>query len=540
MIHDLRRALVLTLAGAALVACGSADDASDSVGQAEEALRPIGGGGLGDDPPPTVLCYADADGDGLRTGLGRRFADACPTGYSSRKGDCDDRNANVRLGAACYADNDGDGYGGAFSAYSCGACPAGKTTNASDCNDAAAGVHPIVCHRDEDGDGRAGQDVVVACASSCAAAGYGDTVTDCNDASGAIGATLSCDVDSDGDGFTSTVAMCAAACPSVTSDGNDCNDANGSIHELTTEVAGNGVDDNCNGLVDETIFDYAENASLSASRSVHLAFTVSNPSVLARVAAGPGALYANVKFRKLTNTAAPSSVVLPWLPAPSSRGTTGEIELSGLDPATIYMVSLEFLDEHQAATFAPSGTDRDGAPTHSEEYLTMTTAEGGDALAAIRPLIVLKTFYQRMRFERGWVTNGDAYCGGYSCDVDRGGDAWCSEYYDSMIDAWLKDVSVTYPLHMQASNVVDYFRGYGSYGDISVPYLLANFGRPGDYIAMGDNGSIHHSSMFLAYDEGTRSYWHIDGNSSARVRVGQDYAPTQYYGVGYLTPGMLR
>lgn len=488
-----RSLVFLILSGVALVACGSHDDSMGTTDEAEEELRARGGGG-GDpvDPPPTTMCYLDADGDGLGGASGRRFAGGCPAGYTTRRGDCDDHNAAVLLGNSCFRDADGDGFAGTFSAYSCGACPAGTSATQDDCNDGDGNVHP-----------------------------------------------RSCGVDADHDGFAASTTMCVASCPSVTSDGNDCNDANGSIHELTTELAGNGVDENCNGLVDEAIFDYAENASLASAHSVHLSFHVQSPAVLARVAARSGPLYAKVKYRKLTNTSAPTSVVLPWLPAPSSSGTTGEIELTGLDPSTLYLISLQFLDENQGATFPAAGNDRDGEPTHSEEYFTTTTAEGGDRLAQVRPLIVLKTFYNRMRFERGWVSNGNDYCS-YSCDSDHGGDAWCSEYYDSMIDAWLKDVSVPFPLHMQASNVVDYFQSYGSYSDVNVPYMLANFGHAGDYIAMGDNNTIHHSAMFLAYDQGTNSYWHIDGNSGARVRIGQDWQPTHYYGVGYLAAGMLR
>jgi hypothetical protein len=46
--------------------------------------------------------------------------------------------------------------------------------------------------------------------------------------------------DADGDGFT------APACG-----GTDCDDQNASVHPWATEVCGDGVDNDCNGIIDD-------------------------------------------------------------------------------------------------------------------------------------------------------------------------------------------------------------------------------------------------------------------------------------------------
>ena len=60
--------------------------------------------------------------------------------------------------------------------------------------------------------------------------------------------------DGDGDGVGGTVGATGAVCESpglgYTPVGGDCDDTNGQIHPNAQERCGNGIDDNCNGLVD--------------------------------------------------------------------------------------------------------------------------------------------------------------------------------------------------------------------------------------------------------------------------------------------------
>ena len=60
------------------------------------------------------------------------------------------------------------------------------------------------------------------------------------------------DVDNDGYGnAASTTNSCSGAPAGYTSQAGDCNDNNANINPGATEVCGNGIDDNCDGNIDE-------------------------------------------------------------------------------------------------------------------------------------------------------------------------------------------------------------------------------------------------------------------------------------------------
>src|SRR3954453_24200322 len=72
-------------------------------------------------------------------------------------------------------------------------------------------------------------------------------------------------LDSDGDGYGQTDSFITSANPDPPAgyaalDG-DCDDNNAAVHPGATEIIGNGIDDNCNGQVDEggSCFAYLDN-----------------------------------------------------------------------------------------------------------------------------------------------------------------------------------------------------------------------------------------------------------------------------------------
>ena len=218
--------------------------------------------GLIDDNDPLVIglitYYADADGDGF--GDADVFVDACiaPPGFVTDFTDCNDTDSMINPAgqeicngldddcdglvddadpslagtAIWYADADGDGFGDP--AVSLTACtqPSGFVNNDLDCNDADANINPAaieICNGIDD---------------NC------NGLVDANDPGLAGGTTLWYE-DLDGDNFGNPLVLvnsCTQPAGFV-SDGTDCNDANSNVNPNAQEIC-NGIDDDCDGLVD--------------------------------------------------------------------------------------------------------------------------------------------------------------------------------------------------------------------------------------------------------------------------------------------------
>jgi hypothetical protein len=195
--------------------------------------------------------YPDVDKDGFGD-KNATATQACsaPTGYVTNNTDCNDSSAAVYPGAtetcngiddncngtadegltttAYYVDGDGDGYGkaGSTATQACSK-PVGYVANNTDCDDTKATVNPgatEICNGIDD---------------NCA---------------GGIdeGVKTTFYQDSDGDGY-GNASVSTSACSKPTgyvTDSTDCDDAKATVHPGATEAC-NGVDDNCNGTIDE-------------------------------------------------------------------------------------------------------------------------------------------------------------------------------------------------------------------------------------------------------------------------------------------------
>jgi len=197
-----------------------------------------------------VTCWFDNDLDGFGAGSPVTYYSAgCGLGYAPNGLDCDDTRATVYPGApelcdgldndcnsqvddglifvTYYIDVDGDGYGNASVFTSACTQPNGYAANGADCDDTRASVHPgapELCNGDDD---------------------------DCN---GQVddGLTFSLYyVDLDGDGFGNPNAyMSACAQPNgYVTNSADCDDSRTTVHPGAPELC-NGIDDNCDGIVD--------------------------------------------------------------------------------------------------------------------------------------------------------------------------------------------------------------------------------------------------------------------------------------------------
>ncbi len=155
-----------------------------------------------------------------------------------------------------YQDIDGDGYGNASVSqqFVCNSVQAGYIEQISgDCNDNNAAIKPGVselpCNAvDDNCNGATDENFVSGCNDPLA----------CNYSASATCATA-CDYtqqtyyqDNDGDGYGSFVSQQSCAIPlGYVLIGGDCSDANNVVNPGATENLCNGIDDNCNGTIDE-------------------------------------------------------------------------------------------------------------------------------------------------------------------------------------------------------------------------------------------------------------------------------------------------
>ncbi len=187
-------------------------------------------------------------------------------------------------GKTWYADTDGDGFGDATHTTVAAEQPAGYVADGTDCNDADASIHPganetvgdgidqncdgvdsTVWHADADGD-LFGDAAVTAIAAE-QPVGYVADSTDCDDTNATVypGATeiaddgidQDCDgvdsnlwhADADGDlfGDAAVTAVAAEQPAGYVADSTDCDDTDATVYPGGKEIANDGIDQDCDG-----------------------------------------------------------------------------------------------------------------------------------------------------------------------------------------------------------------------------------------------------------------------------------------------------
>ena len=274
--------------GAIEVCNGLDDDCDTLVDDADDSL----------DGTSASVWYTDADGDGYGDTSTAVLSCEAPIGAVGIDGDCDDADAAYNPGASesdcadpndynCdgsvgYADGDGDGYAACEECDDTdGAIFPGATELCdgadNDCDgtvDEADAADASAWYADADGDTFG--DPAVATTACDAPVGYVADATDCDDGSATVnpaqtelcnGIDDDCDgvvdedtaadtaawyADTDGDGYgdaADAVLSCTAPVGYV-SDDADCDDGQSAVNPGALESC-NGVDDNCDGSVDE-------------------------------------------------------------------------------------------------------------------------------------------------------------------------------------------------------------------------------------------------------------------------------------------------
>jgi hypothetical protein len=245
--------------------------------------------------------YRDADGDKFGDPDDMVMACSQPQGYVPKSGDCDDADPLTGPGATetcnqaddnCdglvdeglptftfYPDSDGDGFGNADAAVEACSAPAGHITTGGDCNDTNAAIYPgapelcstvgtddncngnandvdpdasdrATFYLDIDGDGFGDDEsTILACS---APDGYVPVGGDQCPTNPFTQAPIPWYLDADGDQFGDSgisVTACAQPDGHVPKSG-DCDDDDPLVNPAAIEAC-NGIDDNCNELIDE-------------------------------------------------------------------------------------------------------------------------------------------------------------------------------------------------------------------------------------------------------------------------------------------------
>jgi predicted outer membrane repeat protein len=258
---------------------------------------------------------ADDDDFGVNTIIESADLDCADANEASNNTDCNDGSAAIRPTAteltadavdqncdgreSCYVDGDRDGYGsssvGDTTTLTC--VVAGFAPNRNDCDDAVSAVNPGAaeitgnnrdddcngtsrCYRDGDRDGYGTSTTVESPNAACAAAeGESTRADDCDDGRAATYPTapevkengvdddcdgfdlVDCLVDADDDEFApeppvlvEREADCVAL-PNLTADDpdhrGDCDDRDETINPDAPDLPGDGIDSNCDGVLDE-------------------------------------------------------------------------------------------------------------------------------------------------------------------------------------------------------------------------------------------------------------------------------------------------
>jgi hypothetical protein len=254
---------------------------------------------IGSSCTPGLSCekdtfYADKDGDGFGDLDSPITTCGQPEFYVLDSTDCDDNNPNVNpdaieiigngiddncngivdecnidsdcganegcINGFCqelityYADQDDDGFGDANNTTISGTTPpAGYVTNDTDCDDTNPQVHPgaeELCDGiDNDCDGVV-DGVVIDCGASEVCV------------NGVCVEGYVYYQDNDGDGFGNSAVTTTGGDPNPPTGWSlwtgDCDDQNPEVNVLANEIMGNGIDDNCNGLIDAEDIRYID------------------------------------------------------------------------------------------------------------------------------------------------------------------------------------------------------------------------------------------------------------------------------------------
>lgn len=263
-----------------------------------------------DDGLAATLYFPDGDGDGHGDNLAIGVRDCvapptmvpddvdCDDAVSSTYGgapeqcngiddDCDGTKDDAVQTIEWYVDLDGDGFGDSKTRVTDCKQPIGFVLDRTDCDDHATSVSPTASERcdgvdencddlvdndaadaptwfeDADGDGFGDAMAPFRSCGSTPPEGFVGNRHDCNDGLSSVldGVLWHADRDGDKSGDPSNVVYACSQPPGFIADGNDCDDADKSVHPGRAEwCATLGIDDDCDGKIDDADSDLKDAA----------------------------------------------------------------------------------------------------------------------------------------------------------------------------------------------------------------------------------------------------------------------------------------
>ena len=280
-----------------------------------------------------VTFYRDADSDGFGDPLNSTQACSRPPGYVINPADCNDNNAAINPNTQWIIDNDNDGYYTGSPVIQCtspGSVYKVKTTQqAGDCNDNNALINPATeWIRDVDQDGYYPGQVVVQCASPG-----------------------------------------AAYLVKSTQLAGDCNDNDPAVNAGTTEVCANGKDDNCNGVIDETICIPCSNAT-----DLTTTFITTTTATLNWVAAANPLIW-EVRYKKTGSGT-------QWTTLPQLTGNVRSVTISSLSANSVHNWQIRAKCRNAWTKYTDVVTFTTLSLSNLEEIITLTNKNETKDVAA--------------------------------------------------------------------------------------------------------------------------------------------------------------
>ncbi|MBK8979002.1 MAG: putative metal-binding motif-containing protein [Planctomycetes bacterium] len=330
----------------------------------------------------------------------------------------------------------------------------------------------------------------------------------------------------------------------------DLDDHDPDVHPRRPEILGNGIDDDCDGAVDETEFH-----RLASGDRTTTGFTMRvriNDREILDVYTATGFVIERLTYRiEYQNLNASSGAVLQTGRRDVSGMTVYPSQaellatLDGLTPRNVYRARVVFFATRRFTT---------GFETHrqvgdpSEWYYQCTDAT--NEMAADRAWIVSRALYSEFAAEQLGLLgyHGTAYPDGTAFGADVG-EPWCTEFYSGCADErfsmghrhYIGDFDPP-PVPLNSGAITHYFLGFGELTTVDAgnrASVLASL-LPGDYVALdttGD-GNANHSAMVLAYEPTDDRVWTVEGNTGGSQCGIQQRDPAQIMAWGRLQASM--